>query len=569
MALSSLRQPFRERYLDHGEVTAQLRAWADAYPDLARLESLGHTREGRELWLLTLGPEPDRPRPAAWIDGNMHASELAGSNVALAVAEAVLAAHLGEGEMPDSVRETIRETLVYVMPRVSPDGAEAVLQTRRYVRSVPRDARPSTGRPRWITADVDGDGLALLMRMKDSGGEFVDAPEFPGLLVPRELGDEGPYYKLYPEGRVEGWDGSSVPDPSFLSDNEPDLNRNFPTGWAPDHEQMGAGRFPLSELESRAMVEFTAARPQIFAWVNLHTFGGVFIRPLGDGPDSKMKPFDRALYRQLEDWAEELTGYPTVSGYEEFTYEPDTPLRGDLIDYAFGQRGCIAWVCELWDIFERVGFERPRRFVERYTRLDRADLVALAEWDRDHNAGRVVRPWKPFDHPQLGPVEVGGLDPLVGFSNPPPEELATLCDGQAALFARMVALAPRVKVAQTQVERIGDDVRQVTVTIENRGYLPTHVLESARELSWNTGLVVDAEPVGGELVDPEASRAELGHLDGWGRGRHGGFGALYFQRSKGSGHRARARFLVRGGTALKLTVWSPRTGRVEHSVPLG
>ena len=564
--LQSLRQPFREQYLDHAQITAQLKGWAEAFPDLVRLESIGESPEGRELWVLTLGPDPERARPAAWIDGNMHASELAGSSVALAAAEAVLGAHLGEGELPEAVRAVIRDTLVHVMPRVSPDGAEAVLKTRRYVRSVPRDARPGSGRPRWVAEDVDGDGQALLMRVRDPGGEYVEAPGFPDLLVPRELGDEGPFYKLYPEGVVDGWDGIRVPDPSFLSDNEPDLNRNFPARWEPDHVQMGAGRYPLSEPESRAMVEYTAARPHIFTWLNLHTFGGVFIRPLGDGPDSKMKPFDLAVFKQLEAWAEDLTGYPTVSGFEEFTYEPDKPLHGDLIDYAYAQRGCIAWVCELWDIFETLGFPRPRRFVERYTQLDRADLVALAEWDRDHNRGRVVRPWKPFEHPQLGPVEIGGLDPLVGLSNPPLEKLAGICDQQAELFLRMVAMAPRVQVTDVEVEALGDDIRQVAVQVENLGYLPTHVLESALALAWNEGLVVDAEPLGGELVDPNASRVGIGHLDGWGRGRHSGFGALYFQRSKGTGHRGRARFVVRGGRGLRLTIWSPRTGRFDHVV---
>ncbi|MBO6933756.1 MAG: peptidase M14 [Deltaproteobacteria bacterium] len=566
--LTELRRPFREDYLDYETLTAQLKAWADAFGDIAHLESIGKSGEGRELWVLTIGFDPERPRPAAWIDGNMHASELAGSSVALAAAEAILAVHLGESDLPEPMRRVITETLVHVMPRMSPDGAEAVLKTRRYVRSVPRDDRPKTGAPRWEASDVDGDGVALLMRVEDSGGEFVEAPEFPGLLVPRELHDEGPFYKLYPEGTIDGWDGVTVPDPSFLSDNDPDLNRNFPATWEPDHIQMGAGRYPMSEPESRAVVEYTAARPHLFAWTNLHTFGGVFIRPLGDAPDAKMNPFDRGVYKLLEGWADELTGYPTVSGFEEFTYEPGKRLHGDMIDYAFVNRGCIAWVCELWDIFEQVGFERPKRFVERYSRLDRADLIALAEWDRDHNQGRVVRPWRAFDHPQLGPVELGGLDPTVGFSNPPNEKLPEVCDQQAELFSRMVALAPRIVVADVQVKPLGDGIRRVSVTVENQGYLPSQVLESARGLTWNQGLVVDAEPVGGELVDPNGSREQLGHLDGWGRGRHSGFGAIYFQRSKGTGHRAVAHFDVRGGQALKLQVWSPRTGRLDHFVEL-
>jgi hypothetical protein len=197
------------------------------------------------------------------------------------------------------VAARLRDVRFYVLPRMSPDGAEAVLTNGRYVRSVPRDERPARAHAYWRCDDVDGDGLALTMRVRDAGGEMVESPEFPGLLLPRTIDDPPPYYKVYPEGFVENFDGSTVPTPHFLSDNQTDLNRNFPFFWAPDSKQEGAGAFPLSEIESRAVVEFAIAHPEIFLWLNLHTFGGVFIRPLGDKPDSKMNPEDLALFRQL------------------------------------------------------------------------------------------------------------------------------------------------------------------------------------------------------------------------------------------------------------------------------
>ena len=65
-------------------------------------------------------------------------------------------------------------------------------------------------------------------------------------------------------------------------------------------------------------------------------------------------------------------------------------------------------------------------------RLVRGDLVKLAWWDRDENDGRSFPPWRPFMHPQLGPVEIGGIDPRVGIWNPPLHELPRLCATQAA-----------------------------------------------------------------------------------------------------------------------------------------
>jgi hypothetical protein len=77
---------------------------------------------------------------------------------------------------------------------------------------------------------------------------------------------------------IENFDGITIPTPGFLSDNPTDLNRNFPFSWMPVYEQEGAGDFPLSEAESRAVVEFTSRAPHLFAWLNVHTFGGVFTR---------------------------------------------------------------------------------------------------------------------------------------------------------------------------------------------------------------------------------------------------------------------------------------------------
>ncbi len=310
--VDSLYRGFRHSYLDYEALTAQLRAWAEAFPDIVRLQSLAQTREGRDLWLLTIGPEPDRRRPAVWIDGNMHAGEAAGSSVALAVAEAMIRLHIDPGatppalDLPAALAGNLRDVLFFVMPRMSPDGAERVLKTGRFLRSVPHDDPLPRERPYWRPGDVDGDGLALRMRKLDPAGEYVESKVFPGCMMQRELEDEGPFYKLFPEGFIENFDGETIPTPHYLDDNPTDLNRNFPFNWTPPHEQEGAGHYPLNEAESRAVVAFTSATPTLFAWLNLHTFGGVFIRPLGHKPDTDMDPVgprglqaDRGLGRPL------------------------------------------------------------------------------------------------------------------------------------------------------------------------------------------------------------------------------------------------------------------------------
>jgi hypothetical protein len=572
-SLDGLDHGFRQRYLDYEELTAQLRTWADAYPDFVRLQSLSRTRENRELWLLTIGPEPDRRRPAVWIDANMHAAELCGSSAALAIAEAVIRLHASPEsaapaiDLPPVLAGRLRDVLFHVLPRMSPDGAERVLKTGCFVRSVPHDGPLPKERAYWRRDDVDGDGLTLQMRKQDPNGEYVESVAFPGRMLPREIEDEGPFYRLFPEGFIENYDGETIPTPHFLDDNPTDLNRNFPYSWMPQHEQDGAGDYPLVEIESRAVVEFTSAAPNVFAWLNLHTFGGVFIRPLGHKPDTEMNPSDLAVFKQIEAWGDRYTGYPTVSGFEEFTYQPNRPIYGDLIDYAYHQRGCIAYVCELWDLFDQVGLARTKRFVDRYSRLDRQDVEKIFQWDAEHNEARLAGRWRTCEHPQLGQVEVGGPDSRIGVWNPPLKELGAICDGQVAAFLRVAAMAPRLEL-RCDVDDLGEQMHRVRCEVVNSGYLPTCVLDSARKLDWNEPVTVTLETEGCQLEGGARARSPIGHLDGWGRGRHSGHASPHFQGSSGSGNRCSLSWLVRGSGTLKIRAGSPRCGWLESSIQL-
>lgn len=570
-SVDALSRGFRERYLTFEELTAQLRAWAEAFPHVVKLRSIGESPDARPLWLLTIGPDPERTRPSGWVDGNMHATELCGSSVCLAIAEDLIRLHVEDKpttELPPAVVARLREVIVHVLPRMSPDGAECVLASGAYCRSNPRDRRVNRQHARWISKDIDGDGVALLLRKRDPSGEFVESSEVPGLMLPRRLEDDGPFYKVWPEGVIENFDGD-VPDPDFLGDNDTDLNRNFPYSWAPEPEQVGAGAYATSEPEARAVVDFVSKSPEIYAWINFHTFGGVFIRPLGHQADSKMDPRDLALYRQIAAWGETLTGYPTVSGFDEFLYEPDKPLHGDLSDFAYHTRGAVSYVVELWDLFAQLGIARRKPFVEHYSHMTRDDLIKLGKWDAEHNASRVVRPWRRVDHPQLGEVEVGGLDIRVGISNPPYEQLARVCEQHTAHALRVLALAPAIVIESAVVHAIEGDLRRVELTVGNHGYLPSYVLSSAKKLPWNEPLHVDVTATGCQLVSDHGERfshKELGHLDGWGRGLGGDESSIFFQRSRGSTSKKMLRWVVRGSGTLKLRIGSCRTGFIDKTI---
>ena len=290
------------------------------------------------------------------------------------------------------------------------------------------------------------------------------------------------------------------------------------------------------------------------------------IKAVHNAIDKKMNQEDLAVFRQLAAWGETFTGYPTVSGYEEFTYEPDKPLYGDLVDFAYHQRGALAYVCELWDVFAELGMERARPFADVYARLGRDEMKKLAELDARHGS-RIFRPWRPLAHPQLGDVEVGGFDPIVGVFNPPFERVAEICDAQSAAYLRAMALAPRLALSTPRVEALGADVYRVVVDVRNDGYLGTYVLASAKELAFDVDVYLACTGTGGAEVDSEHARVRVGHLDGWGRGRHSE--TPWWPRSRGTVSSRRVSIVARGRGVVTLEASGARTGPCRVEVTLG
>ena len=71
---------FRSTYLRFAELQLHLKSIGEQHKDLVRVLRIGASAEGRPLYVVVVGRDPDRARPALWIDANMHSNEVIGTD---------------------------------------------------------------------------------------------------------------------------------------------------------------------------------------------------------------------------------------------------------------------------------------------------------------------------------------------------------------------------------------------------------------------------------------------------------------------------------------------------------
>lgn len=494
----------------HDELTALLHGWAEAYPGLLAVESIGASHEGRDLWCATVTNRtnaPAREKPALYVDGNMHAGEVTGCAVALAAIFHLLT-HYGTDA---AVTDLLDTRTLYILPRVNPDGAERYLTTPYTLRSSVRPYPESEPDEGLTPEDLNGDGKILTMRVPDPKGEWKISHKDPRLMVKRAPGDTGgAYYRLYTEGRLHKYVRGPVTVAKPLEGL--DINRNYPANWAAT--QRGGGPYPLSEPETRAIAQFIIDHPNICAVLNHHTTGGVNLTPPCATSDAAMPLKDREVYKALGALAAETTGYPAISVYDAFPAIDERGTRsaaGGFIEWTYETLGLWGISPELWDMVGKAGVTFPDVTQKLLHDPTEAEGLALLTWNDTQLGGSGFIAWQPFDHPQLGSVEIGGWDSKRVRQNAPPQFLPEEEEKYARFTVQYAALTPLVRVGQTEVEPLGNGLFIVRALIENHGWLPTNLSERAAR----NGI---AKPVKVEIAGGEAllgkQQVAIGHLDG-------------------------------------------------------
>lgn len=571
-------------YYNYADLTERVQALVAAHPDLLSIESIGKSFEGRDVWCVTAtnsATGPAAEKPAFWCDANIHATEVSASSALLYLLNR-LANQYGSDEQVTRAMDT---RAFYVVPRVNPDGAELFFNDnpkfiRSSVRPYPYDEEPLEGlKP----GDLDGDGLLLQMRVKDANGPWKIHPEHSRLMVRRDpIETGGTYYRLFPEGEIENYDGVTL---TMQRNKEGlDLNRNFPAHWRNEAEQFGAGPFPGSEPEVYNLVKFITSHPNITGGMTFHTFSGVLLRPYGTEADDAMPAEDLRIFKAIGDKGTELTGYPNISVFHDFKYHPKEVITGVFDDWMYDHLGVYAWTVEIWSPQRQAGltegFDKNTKqggfkFTTWGLEHPVEDDLKMLEWSDTALEGKGFVEWKPFTHPQLGEIEIGGWNSMYAFRNPPPsfleKEIAPLSDW--VLYHALIS--PKLELTSATVTMLADLDRQdadghatfrIQAVVDNVGWLPTYISKKALEKKVVREVVAEIELPDDTKFHSGKKRMEVGQLEG----RAYKSAVPYGWTSDATSERVKVEWVVRAqlGATAKITIRHERAGTVRAEVIL-
>jgi hypothetical protein len=168
------------------------------------------------------------------------------------------------------------------------------------------------------------------------------------------------------------------------------------------------------------------------------------------------------------------------------SHAPREESAGSLHAWLYAHRGIPTFASTGWgrpDLPEPTPAETEDTTptTETQTAREPADSDA-AEWlaySDQLRGGAGFVPWTPYDHPQLGPVEIGGWVP--GFRSTPPEDLIEdLVDRHARWIAELATERARLEVIGPELEPLGGGLARLRLGIRNEGGRSTRPHQATR-----------------------------------------------------------------------------------------
>ena len=554
-----------DHYYKYQEITDILNKYAEEHSDIARLSSIGTTEQGRNIWLmeitdLTTGDYSDKP--ALYIEGNIHAGEVTGCMTVMFLLDTIFT-----NCDTDEIKKILAQYTIYAVPRVSPDGSEYFLTTEDTVRSVPKMYPYDTEMPGLYRKDLDGDGVARLMRVKSKFGVWKVSDKDPRLMTKRAPDEtEGEFYNVYDEGIINEFDGINIVDAPAKYGN--DFNRNYPIGWETEDKQRGAGKYPLANNETKANADFLLSHPNVCFVIDMHTAGGQNLYTPGYKSAKQAIREDIDLFKAMGKMANEENGYPVLNVFDEYMPASASVTYGGFDDFCHFVLGIPAMTIECWDLPVRAGLDVKYPPKENLSDAEQEeDALKYLKWaDENLSKEEGFKDWTKVQHPQLGEVEVGGYNVKFFRQNPPSKFLHQEVEKHTRFALRAVKALPNVNFENIDVQAISEDVFKIEAVVGNSGYMSTYIFKEGLKNKSLKPLKV--EMIGEYELIQGKNEEQIGHLQGLSGIKTVNGLAPYSRQSAELCKKITWIIKAKKGTELKFVCSGGRIGKTEAKVTL-
>lgn len=467
-------------YPVHHTLSQRLQLLEQTYPQWVKLQSLAQTHGGKEVWLLSIGKDDLRLKPAIAVVGGISGDHLLGSELALQFAEKLL-----EHQQQSGSGSLLERVSFYVFPDMSPDARAQYFAPLRYERldnAAPANLERNSHLRENPYIDLNGDGLITLMRIRDTSGAWMPHPEDDRILVKarREKGERGEY-RLYKEGVARDKAGAyTEPVEAGVV-----FNRNFTFGYVPFSP--GAGAHAVSEAETRALVDFLFDAKNVFA---VFSFGETnnLSKPLPYNEKDANKRIFTGWKKndiKINEYLSKL--YNKHMGSQLPSASAGT--GGDFFQWTYFHYGRFSFSTQGWSFPAEKSTEKDA--------IESRELDYL-RWAESQGLTDVFIPWTRVDHPDFPDkeVEVGGLVPFV-MKNPPYALVDSIAAKHTDFILSAARLHPNPELINLKTEKLGKNLHRVSVDVFNSGHFPT-VSQAGMQLRWVQKTVLRIMPAAGQ-----------------------------------------------------------------------
>lgn len=450
-----------DRYHDYAQITQFCKDLVKAYPYLVKMESIGKSFEGRDIWVLTITDfksGEEKNKPGFYIDGGIHANELQGVEVSMYTAW-----YLAENfHSVKFISTLLKEKVFYIALTISPDSRENFIYkennsntSRSGMRSFDNDGDGLVNEDK--LDDLDGDGNIVMMRRKSKTGRFKIDPKYPTRMYQVRGDEKGEYEMLGYEGMDN--DGDGLVNEDQVGTYDP--NRDWGWNWQPNYVQNGALFYPGTLPETRAVKDFIIKHPNIAGAQSYHNYGGMFLRGPGAAEDDPLySRQDIEVYDNIGKLGEKM-----IPGYNYFILHKDLyTVYGGEIDYLSLTRGIFTFSNELMTSY---------KLFNQKSSWSRWDNDEFNEFDKYLLFGDGYVEWKPFNHPQFGEIEIGGAKKNY-IRNHPGFMLQEDAHRNMAFTLYHAYQTPKLEIVDIKTEQLKGGLTAVTATVMNTRIIPTH-----------------------------------------------------------------------------------------------